>query len=176
LELSVDYAKQRVQFDRPIGSFQAVKHRAADMLLEVESLRPAVYYAAWALDRDHPDASLAASMPKAYAREPYRQVAARRRQTTGAYCVARHIHVVRLDGEPPAAGRASLVRCLPRARALQDLDDPAGRLEQRPPVPRHPVPATGHPQPQLVPVELDRALVVAGVEHEPELAPHRGEH
>jgi alkylation response protein AidB-like acyl-CoA dehydrogenase len=76
LELSVEYAKQRVQFDRPIGSFQAVKHRAADMLLEVESLRSAVYYAAWALERDHPDASLAASMAKAYASDAYRNVAA----------------------------------------------------------------------------------------------------
>ena len=76
LELSVEYAKQRVQFDRPIGSFQAVKHRAADMLLEVESLRSAVYYAAWALERDHPDASLAASMAKAYASDAYRKVAA----------------------------------------------------------------------------------------------------
>ena len=76
LELSVEYAKQRVQFDRPIGSFQAVKHRAADMLLEVESLRSAVYYAAWTLERDHPDASLAASMAKAYASDAYRTVAA----------------------------------------------------------------------------------------------------
>jgi alkylation response protein AidB-like acyl-CoA dehydrogenase len=76
LELSVDYAKQRVQFDRPIGSFQAVKHRAADMLLEVESLRSAVYYAAWALERRHPDASLSASMAKAYASDAYREVAA----------------------------------------------------------------------------------------------------
>jgi alkylation response protein AidB-like acyl-CoA dehydrogenase len=75
LELSVEYAKERVQFDRPIGSFQAVKHRAADMLLEVESLRSAVYYAAWAVERDHPDASLAASMAKAYASDAYRRVA-----------------------------------------------------------------------------------------------------
>ncbi|MCA1834667.1 MAG: acyl-CoA/acyl-ACP dehydrogenase [Actinobacteria bacterium] len=76
LELSVDYAKQREQFGRPIGSFQAVKHRAADMLLDVESLRSAVYYAAWAVERDHPDASLAASMAKAYASDAYRRVAA----------------------------------------------------------------------------------------------------
>jgi alkylation response protein AidB-like acyl-CoA dehydrogenase len=75
LELSVDYAKERVQFDRPIGSFQAVKHRAADMLLDVESLRSAVYYAAWAVERDHPDASLAASMAKAFASDAYRRVA-----------------------------------------------------------------------------------------------------
>jgi alkylation response protein AidB-like acyl-CoA dehydrogenase len=76
LELSVAYAKDRVQFGRPIGSFQAVKHRAADMLLDVESLRSAVYYAAWAIERGHPDASLAASMAKAYASDAYRRVAA----------------------------------------------------------------------------------------------------
>ncbi len=76
LEVSVAYAKDRVQFGRPIGSFQAVKHRAADMLLEVESLRSAAYYAAWAVERDHPDASLAASMAKAYASEAAPRVAA----------------------------------------------------------------------------------------------------
>ena len=75
VELSVEYAKQRVQFDRPIGSFQAVKHRAADMLLDVESLRNAVSFAAWAIERDHPDASIAASMAKAFASDAYRRVA-----------------------------------------------------------------------------------------------------
>jgi alkylation response protein AidB-like acyl-CoA dehydrogenase len=76
VELAVDYAKQRVQFERPIGSFQAVKHRAADMHLDVESLRNAVYYAAWAIERDRPEASLAASMAKAYASDAFRRVAA----------------------------------------------------------------------------------------------------
>jgi alkylation response protein AidB-like acyl-CoA dehydrogenase len=76
IELAVDYAKQRVQFDRPIGSFQAVKHRAADMALDVDSLRNAVNYAAWAVERNHPDATLAASMAKAYASDAYRRVAA----------------------------------------------------------------------------------------------------
>ncbi|MEX2555326.1 MAG: acyl-CoA dehydrogenase family protein [Actinomycetota bacterium] len=75
VELSVEYAKQRVQFDRPIGSFQAVKHRAADMLLDVESLRNAVSFAAWAIERGHPDASIASSMAKAYASDAYRRVA-----------------------------------------------------------------------------------------------------
>jgi len=75
VEMSVGYAKERMQFDRPIGSFQAVKHRAADMLLEVESLRNAVAYAAWAIERDHPDASIAASMAKAYACDAFRRVA-----------------------------------------------------------------------------------------------------
>jgi alkylation response protein AidB-like acyl-CoA dehydrogenase len=73
-ELGVGYAKEREQFSRPIGSFQAVKHRAADMHVEVESLRNAVYYAAWAIERDHPDASIAASMAKAYASDAARRV------------------------------------------------------------------------------------------------------
>src|SRR6267378_2975884 len=49
-EMAVEYAKARTQFGRPIGSFQAVKHRAADMLVDVESLRSAVYYAAWSAE------------------------------------------------------------------------------------------------------------------------------
>ena len=49
LDLSVEYAKDRVQFDKPIGSFQAVKHRLADMLVDVEGMRSAVYYAAWCI-------------------------------------------------------------------------------------------------------------------------------
>jgi len=67
LEISTEYAKERVQFGRPIGSFQAVKHRLADMLVDVESMRNAVYYAAWAMERGTEDASLAASMAKACA-------------------------------------------------------------------------------------------------------------
>ncbi|MCA1830035.1 MAG: acyl-CoA/acyl-ACP dehydrogenase [Actinobacteria bacterium] len=76
LELSTEYAKQRVQFGKPIGSFQAIKHRAADMLVDVESMRNAVYYAAWALERAHPDAALGASMAKACASDAAPRVAA----------------------------------------------------------------------------------------------------
>ena len=47
LDMSVEYAKVRVQFGRPIGSFQAIKHKCADMLLEVESAKSAAYYAGW---------------------------------------------------------------------------------------------------------------------------------
>jgi alkylation response protein AidB-like acyl-CoA dehydrogenase len=75
LELSVEYAKARVQFGRPIGSFQAVKHRLADMLTDVESIRNAVYYAAWAQERETDDASLAASMAKAFASDAAARVA-----------------------------------------------------------------------------------------------------
>jgi alkylation response protein AidB-like acyl-CoA dehydrogenase len=73
-ELAVEYAKSREQFGRPIGSFQAVKHRAADMLVDVESLRSAVYYAAWATEREQPSASLAISMAKAFSSDAFRRV------------------------------------------------------------------------------------------------------
>jgi alkylation response protein AidB-like acyl-CoA dehydrogenase len=67
LEASVDYAKVREQFGRPIGSFQAVKHRCADMLVDVEGMRSAVWYAAWAVGTNAADRSLAASTAKAWA-------------------------------------------------------------------------------------------------------------
>ena len=67
LEWAVDYAKERKQFGRPIGSYQAVSHRCAQMLLETESARSACYYAAWAADNEPETAPLAASMAKAYA-------------------------------------------------------------------------------------------------------------
>jgi alkylation response protein AidB-like acyl-CoA dehydrogenase len=67
MEMSVEYAKDRKQFDRPIGAYQAVAHRCAQMLLEVESARSAVYYAGWTADFEPETAALAASMAKAYA-------------------------------------------------------------------------------------------------------------
>jgi alkylation response protein AidB-like acyl-CoA dehydrogenase len=69
MEMAVDYAKQRQQFGRPIGSNQAVSHRCAQMLLEVEGARALTYYAGWALDDEPASAALAASMAKAYAGE-----------------------------------------------------------------------------------------------------------
>jgi alkylation response protein AidB-like acyl-CoA dehydrogenase len=67
LEWAVDYAKERKQFGRPIGAYQAVSHRCAQMLLETEGARSAAYYAAWAADNEPETAPLAASMAKAYA-------------------------------------------------------------------------------------------------------------
>ena len=67
MEMAVDYAKERQQFGRPIGSYQAVSHRCAQMLLETEGARSATYYAAWAADASPDDLQLAASMAKAYA-------------------------------------------------------------------------------------------------------------
>ncbi len=68
LELAVEYAKQRVQFDRPIGSFQAVQHLCADMLRAVELARAGAYYACWAADSaDAAERHRAATMAKAFA-------------------------------------------------------------------------------------------------------------
>jgi alkylation response protein AidB-like acyl-CoA dehydrogenase len=75
LDVSVDYAKTRHQFGRPIGVYQAVSHKLADMLLEIESARSATYYAAWTVDADAADRSLAASMAKAYVSDTYRRAA-----------------------------------------------------------------------------------------------------
>lgn len=64
LEMTVAYAKDRVQFGRPIGSFQAVKHRCADMLVDLEGMRSVVYYSAWCLAAGSPDSAAAASAAK----------------------------------------------------------------------------------------------------------------
>jgi alkylation response protein AidB-like acyl-CoA dehydrogenase len=83
LEMTVDYAKTRIQYGKPIGSFQAIKHPCADMMLEVESAKSAVYYAAWAIDAADKGARVAASMAKAYAGEAAFRVAARSIQLHG---------------------------------------------------------------------------------------------
>ncbi|MGH8070080.1 MAG: acyl-CoA dehydrogenase family protein [Candidatus Entotheonellia bacterium] len=76
MEMCVEYGKARVQFGRQIGGFQAVKHKIADMKVWVENAKSVVYYAAWALDSDAPEASRAASMAKAYCSEMYTRVTA----------------------------------------------------------------------------------------------------
>ncbi|MGN6359870.1 MAG: acyl-CoA dehydrogenase family protein [Thermomicrobiales bacterium] len=74
LEMSVDYARVREQFGQPIGSFQAIKHRCAEMLELVENAHSATYYAAWALDAGAPDALLATSVAKSTVNEAARKV------------------------------------------------------------------------------------------------------
>jgi alkylation response protein AidB-like acyl-CoA dehydrogenase len=68
---AVDYAKNRVQFGRPIGSFQAIKHKCADMLLEVESAKSAAYYAAYCSQENNDDLAVAASLAKSFCSEAY---------------------------------------------------------------------------------------------------------
>jgi len=69
LELAVEYAKVRVQFDRPIATFQVIKHKAADMLHHLELARVGTHYAAWASDADDPERERAAAMCKGYVAE-----------------------------------------------------------------------------------------------------------
>jgi alkylation response protein AidB-like acyl-CoA dehydrogenase len=83
LDMTVQYAKDRVQFGRPIGSFQAVKHRCADMLVDVEGMRSAVYYSAWCIAADSPDASSAASAAKIWCSEAAARVMASGLQVHG---------------------------------------------------------------------------------------------
>jgi alkylation response protein AidB-like acyl-CoA dehydrogenase len=76
LDLSVDYAKVRQQFGAPIGSFQAVKHKCAEMLLQLETARSAAYYAAWTVGERAPDLAVATSVAKAWCGEACRRIAA----------------------------------------------------------------------------------------------------
>jgi alkylation response protein AidB-like acyl-CoA dehydrogenase len=67
MEMAVEYARDRKQFGRPIGAYQAVSHRCAQMLLETEGARSATYWGAWTADAEPSTLELAASMAKAYA-------------------------------------------------------------------------------------------------------------
>jgi alkylation response protein AidB-like acyl-CoA dehydrogenase len=83
LEMSVEYAKMRVQFGRPIGSFQAIKHRCADMFLAVESARAAAHHAAWSAVDDPNAFPVAASLAKAHCSTAFATAAAENIQIHG---------------------------------------------------------------------------------------------
>ncbi|NNL67987.1 MAG: acyl-CoA dehydrogenase, partial [Myxococcales bacterium] len=83
LDMAVAYAKQRVQFARPIGSFQAIKHKCAEMLLELEGARAAAYWAAWACAEGDAERARAASLAKALCSEAYMRCAAENIQIHG---------------------------------------------------------------------------------------------
>jgi alkylation response protein AidB-like acyl-CoA dehydrogenase len=83
LNNAVEYAKVRVQFGRPIGSFQAIKHKCADMLLDVESAKSAAYYAAWAAQERNDELPIAASLAKSFCSEAYFHCAAENIQIHG---------------------------------------------------------------------------------------------
>ena len=83
LEMAVEYAKVREQFGRPIGSYQAIKHKCADMLLEVESSTSAAYAAGWAIDDGSDEIGVLASLAKAYCSEAYHHCAAENIQVHG---------------------------------------------------------------------------------------------
>ncbi len=83
LDLTVEYAKDRIQFGRPIGSFQSIKHKCADMLLKVESGRSASYYAGWAASVDDAELPATASLAKAYCSDAYFKCASEALQIHG---------------------------------------------------------------------------------------------
>ncbi|MET7475921.1 acyl-CoA dehydrogenase family protein [Streptomyces sp. NPDC005648] len=76
LDAAVDYARIRVQYGRPIGSFQGIKHKCADMLVEIESARSAAYAGLWALDAgDDTETAVAAALAQAFCSEAFTKVA-----------------------------------------------------------------------------------------------------
>ena len=79
--MAVEYAKERQQFGRPIGAYQAVSHRLAEMLWEVEEARSLVYYAAWVADAEPESLPLAASMAKARASSTSQSISVSRCET-----------------------------------------------------------------------------------------------
>ncbi len=83
LDMSVEYAKDRRQFNRPIGSFQSIKHKCASMLVELEAARSAAYYATWAVSEGSDDADQAVSIAKAYCTDAFYHCAAENIQIHG---------------------------------------------------------------------------------------------
>lgn len=84
MEMATEYARVRIQFDQPIGAYQAVKHRCAQMFVEAESSRSVLYWAAWAQDHGDPEeAERAASVAKTYCSEAFRNISASAIQVLG---------------------------------------------------------------------------------------------
>jgi alkylation response protein AidB-like acyl-CoA dehydrogenase len=114
LDLCTEYAKVRVAFGRPIGAYQAIKHRCADMLVAIENAKSITYYAAWAADQEAPDAALAASMAKAFVSDAYRKVAGDGIQIHGGIGFTwehdLHLYFKRAKGSEVTFGDATLHR------------------------------------------------------------------
>ena len=72
METTIEYAKERIQFGVPIGSFQATQHKLANMAIEVEGATSITYYAAWAVSENDPEIALVASMAKAWCSDSYK--------------------------------------------------------------------------------------------------------
>ena len=83
LEMAVEYAKTRIQFGRPIGSFQAIKHKCADMLVDIESARSAAYYSSWVVDNEPEELPTVAFLAKAFCSQAYFSAAAENIQIHG---------------------------------------------------------------------------------------------
>jgi alkylation response protein AidB-like acyl-CoA dehydrogenase len=111
LDMTVEYAKLRETFGKPIGSYQGVKHKCADMLVEIENARSLTYYAAWAMDEGDPEAEMAVSMAKAAASDAGRKVCAAGIQLHGGIGMTwehdLHLYLKRAKADEVAFGDAT---------------------------------------------------------------------
>jgi alkylation response protein AidB-like acyl-CoA dehydrogenase len=111
LEITVDYAKLRVAFGKPIGTYQGVKHKCADMLVEIENAKSLTYYAARAVDEGDPEAAVAVSMAKAAASDAGRKVCAAGIQLHGGIGMTwehdLHLYLKRAKADEIAFGDAT---------------------------------------------------------------------
>jgi alkylation response protein AidB-like acyl-CoA dehydrogenase len=111
LDITVDYAKMRVAFGKPIGSYQGVKHKCADMLVDIENAKSLTYYAAWAVDEGEAEAPMAVSMAKAAASDAGRKVCAAGIQLHGGIGMTwehdLHLYLKRAKADEIAFGDAS---------------------------------------------------------------------
>jgi alkylation response protein AidB-like acyl-CoA dehydrogenase len=126
LDMAVTYAKERTQFDRPIGSFQAIKHKAADMLRSVEAARLAVYSAATAIDTGASNADVASSIAKAAASDALYRCAADNIQIHGGVGVTwehdAHLYYRRAIAAGRMFGSAETHRDLVARALFAELD------------------------------------------------------
>ena len=111
LDITVDYAKMRTAFGKPIGSYQGVKHKCADMLIEIENAKSLTYYAAWAVDEGDAEAAMAVSMAKAAASDAGRKVCAAGIQLHGGIGMTwehdLHLYLKRAKADEIAFGDAT---------------------------------------------------------------------
>jgi len=111
LDMTVEYAKLRVAFGKPIGTYQGVKHKCADMLVEIENAKSLTYYAAWAVDEGDAEAPMAVSMAKAAASDAGRKVCAAGIQLHGGIGMTwehdLHLYLKRAKADEVAFGDAS---------------------------------------------------------------------
>ncbi len=111
LDMTVEYAKLRVAFGKPIGSYQGVKHKCADMLVEIENAKSLTYYAAWAVDHGDLEAAMAVSMAKAAASDAGRKVCAAGIQLHGGIGMTwehdLHLYLKRAKADEVAFGDAT---------------------------------------------------------------------
>ena len=111
LDMTVEYAKLRETFGKPIGSYQGVKHKCADMLVEIENAKSLTYFAAWAVDEGDPEAEMAVSMAKAAASDAGRKVCAAGIQLHGGIGMTwehdLHLYLKRAKADEVAFGDAT---------------------------------------------------------------------